>query len=52
MALISSNQYLTRSQMADNARYVFNFFRKLGWTSNAICGMLGNMERESTINPG
>ena len=52
MALISSNQYLTRSQMRDNAAYVHSFFTKLGWTSNAICGMLGNMERESTINPG
>ena len=52
MALISSNEYLTRSQMRDNASYVHNFFTKLGWTSNAICGMLGNMERESTLNPG
>lgn len=23
-----------------------------GWTLEAICGMLGNMQRESTINPG
>lgn len=52
MSLISSNAYLSVSQMTDNAKYIYNFFRNLGWTANAICGMLGNMQRESTINPG
>jgi len=29
------------------AREVYNFFKEKGWTKNAICGMLGNMEYES-----
>ena len=29
------------------AREVYNFFTARGWTKNAICGMLGNMEYES-----
>lgn len=26
--------------------------RAKGWTKNAVCGMLGNMQSESTISPG
>lgn len=52
MAIISSNAYLSREQAYDNASYIFNYFIQLGWTSNSIAGMLGNMQRESTINPG
>ena len=29
------------------AKEVYNFFTARGWTKNAICGMLGNMEYES-----
>ena len=35
-----------------NAWYIYNFFRANGWTVEAICGMLGNMEHESSLNPG
>ncbi len=35
--------------MNDNARYIYSFFRNKGWTSNSICGMLGNMQGESGI---
>lgn len=52
MPIISSNEYLSREQAYDNASYIFNYFIQLGWTSNSIAGMLGNMQRESTINPG
>ena len=38
--------------MQGNALEVYNFFSARGWTLNAIAGMLGNMERESNINPG
>lgn len=48
----SSNSALTVSQMQVNAQYILNYLRDRGWTKNAICGMLGNMEVESTINPG
>lgn len=52
MAWTISNNYLTESQMQGNALEVYNFFSARGWTLNAISGMLGNMERESNINPG
>lgn len=49
---ISSNQYLSESDMQINARYIYQYFTRKGWTLNAIAGVLGNMQRESTINPG
>lgn len=52
MTTHSSNSYLSLSQMKDNADYIISFFRSLNWTDNAIASMLGNMQRESTINPG
>ena len=30
-----------------NAKEIYNFFKSRGWTTNAICGMLGNMHWES-----
>lgn len=47
-----SNSYLDTSQMTVNAQDLLNFFLGQGWTKNAICGMLGNMQTESTINYG
>ena len=38
--------------MTVNAQYLMNAFTSRGWTKNAVAGMLGNMETESTINPG
>ena len=52
MALIISNMYLERSQMKDNAQYIADYLISNGWTQNAVAGILGNMERESTMNPG
>ena len=52
MAIISSNKSLSRAEALDNAKYIAEYFLDLGWTLNAVCGMLGNMERESWINPG
>lgn len=43
---------LTQSQMETNAGYIFSYFTYEGWTVNAIAAMLGNMQAESTINPG
>lgn len=34
-----------------NANIIRSFFLNEGWTLNAICGMLGCMQGESTINP-
>ena len=48
----SANRFLNRAEMTVNAQYILNYFLGKGWTKEAICGMLGNQETESTINPG
>lgn len=52
MAWITGNYYLSLSQMQNNATIICKYFLSQGWTLNAIAGMLGNMQTESTINPG
>ena len=52
MTVTSGNFYLNLEQMTGNAQYILDYFSTRGWTKNSICGMLGNMQRESTINPG
>ena len=49
---ISKNNYLTEAEMENNARIIYDIFSAKGWTVNAIAGMLGNMQRESTLSPG
>lgn len=50
--VISTNAYLSEDQMLQNARYILQYLTARGWTRNAVCAMLGNMQSESTINPG
>lgn len=38
--------------MQVNAQDILDFFTSQNWTKNSICGMLGNMQVESTINYG
>lgn len=45
------NDYLTQSEMQKNARYIWQYLGSKGWSLNAVAGMLGNMESESTISP-
>lgn len=52
MMVYSGNFHLTTKQMLVNAQYVLNYLLEKGWTKNAICGMLGNMQNESGVNPG
>lgn len=52
MAWTIGNRYLTEKEMQGNAAEVNKYFSAKGWSLNAIAGMLGNMERESNINPG
>lgn len=47
-----SNTNLTSYEMRVNAQYILDYLCSCGWTKNAVCGMLGNMESESFINPG
>ena len=49
---ITANRFLTRDEMETNAKFIRDYLIARGWTLNAIAGMLGNMESESTINPG
>lgn len=35
----------------ENMNKVYEYFTTIGWTPNAIAGMLGNMMVESTVNP-
>lgn len=43
---------LTQTQMEKNAGYIFSYLTYEGWTPQAIAGVLGNMQHESSINPG
>lgn len=52
MAWIQGNRYLSHSEMENNAIIVRDYLTSKGWTKNAIAGLLGNMQSESTINPG
>lgn len=49
---IDSSNALSQSQMEENALYIYNYLTNKGWTLNAICGLLGNTQTESTHNPG
>lgn len=54
MPFTSGNFYLTPRQQQENARYFYNLMKTM-WpniTVNAISGMLGNAQSESTLNPG
>ena len=35
-----------------NARYIYSYLSDKGWSKNAICAFLGNIEQESVLNPG
>lgn len=49
--VISGNRFLTMNEMKNNAAYIWWYLSQRGWTANAVAGMLGNMQVESTINP-
>ena len=51
MPWISGNRYLSIDEMTVNAQEIMNQLTGRGWTKNAVAGMLGNMQTESTINP-
>lgn len=48
----TGNYYLSNSEMQDNALYIYKYLSARGWSRNAIAGLLGNFQAESTINPG
>ena len=48
----NSSNYLSNDQRSVNAIYIYNYLSNKGWSYNSICATLGNMEAESTLNPG
>lgn len=49
---IGVHSYLTQAQRENNAKIIYKFFAYYGATLQAICGMLGNWQWESGLNPG
>ena len=52
---VSGNRYLTQGEMENNALIIYDYLRnkvETPWSKNAICALLGNMQAESSINPG
>lgn len=49
---IGVGKYFNQSKQENNATEFYNYFTNKGATIEAICGMLGNIQRESTLNPG
>lgn len=47
-----SSNALNLEQEKINATYIYQSLTEKGWTINAIAGILGNMQSESSINPG
>ena len=45
-------KYFSTSQMQNNATEFYIYFINYGATLEVICGMLGNIQKESTLNPG
>lgn len=43
---------LTKAQQQVNAEYIYDRLSQEGWSREAICGLFGNIENESTFNPG
>lgn len=50
----TGNFYLSQAQMETNALWIYNYLGSVAnsWTLEAISGLLGNAQTESTINPG
>lgn len=48
---IGVQQYLTQAERENNATEFYNYFIDYGCTVESICGMLGNIQAESDINP-
>lgn len=51
-SLHGESEPLTFEEMKSNAFYIWVYLLNKGWSVNAIAGMLGNLQAESTINPG
>ncbi len=46
-----NSEYFALERMRHNATIIKTYFTGLGWTLESVCGLLGNMQQESTMNP-
>lgn len=44
--------YLSDEEQKNNVNIIWEYFKAQGWSKNAVAGLCGNMEQESTFNPG
>lgn len=47
-----TSEHLSTSEMEANVTYIYKYLSAKGWTKNAVCALCGNMQAESSINPG
>lgn len=52
MSWTSRNGALNQAEMEGNAREIIRYGRQENWSKTAVAAILGNMQAESTINPG
>lgn len=48
---ISTDTYLSQPHRDSNSLLVAQYLENLGWTKQAVAGILGNMDVESSMNP-
>lgn len=48
---VGGNKFLSMEEMTINANYIYPILIGMGWSKNAICGVMGNLQSESSINP-
>ena len=51
-SLYEESEPLTQAHMETNSEYIYKALTAAGWTKQSIAAILGNMQAESTINPG
>lgn len=49
---IGASSACNSTQQQVNAKYIYSYLKNKGWTINAVSAILGNMQAESSINPG
>lgn len=49
--ITTEDTWLTEAESLQNAQLIATLCSGWGWSKNAICGMLGNMRHESSVNP-
>ena len=51
-SFFGESESLSAAEMQTNAVYIYSSLLNSGWSVNAIAAMLGNIQAESSINPG